>query len=600
MAHLGSGFGADCRELGGSRFFGARPSVRSSGGSIVQTMMTSAEGQSLGLPDSRSGARCHIVCAIAGLAIAWTAACQSQEQKAPPTQQKPAASAPAPAPAERGPQQGGYLKLPSPEPRFLNPVLETRLEKANMLIFEGLVGLNTRLEPEPRLAASWEQSPDGKVITFRLRKGVQWHDGKPFTADDVAFTYGAIQSSSVPTLWRAYMSAVETLETPDPHTVVVKYRYPYAPALSTWTVGILPRHAYGQGELTQSPANTEPVGTGPYKLLRWEIGKRLVLEANPAWWNGRPYIDTIELVVDTPESLEALAEGKVDFVNVENIDTWLGRAQMPDFRRTFEVSDAIESSIQLVAWNLQKKPLEDARVRQALTLAMDRSRAIEDVLLGQARPLSGPFFPTMFGADPSVAPHPFDLQRAGKLLDEAGYPSKNGKRFRIDMIALESQRGPVADGVMAIFREDLAQLGIELELELVSSRDFFQRIADRKLDAVYFTWLPDIPDPDPYSLLHSSMIGIGANFPGYANPEVDELLDQARATADRNQRRALYHKVHRIVHEELPYTPLFAPYGHYAWNRRVRGVNPADVSSQPRFPGVAGWWIAGAGERAAR
>jgi peptide/nickel transport system substrate-binding protein len=272
---------------------------------------------------------------------------------------------------------------------------------------------------------------------------------------------------------------------------------------------------------------------------------------------------------------------------------------MSDFRENYEVSDVIESSIQLLGWNLQKKPLENVRVRQALTMALDRSRAIEDVLLGQARPLSGPFFPTMFGADPAVAPYSLDLERAAKLLDEAGFPAKNGKRFRIDMIALESQRGPVADGIMAIFRSDLLQLGIELELEMVSSRDFFQRIADRKFDAVYFTWLPDIPDPDPYSLLHSSMIGIGANFPAYANPEVDQLLDQARATADRNERRALYHKVHRIVHEELPYTPLFAPYGHYAWNRRVRGVSPADVSSQPRFPGVARWWIADAAERTA-
>ncbi|HWN69379.1 MAG TPA: ABC transporter substrate-binding protein [Haliangium sp.] len=550
-------------------------------------MTTSADRQSsLGLPDSRS----NIVCALAAGAIALAAvACTPQERKEQPDE--PPTTKASPPEAARGPQQGGYLRLPSLEPRFLNPVLETRLEKANMLVFEGLVGLNARLEPVPRLAESWEQSPDGKVITFRLRKEVKWHDGKPFTADDVAFTYGAIQGSNAPTLWRAYMSAVETLETPDPHTVVVKYRYPYAPALSTWILGILPKHVYGEGELTQSPGNQEPVGTGPYKLLRWEVGKRLVFEANPSWWNGRAYIDTIELVVDVPESIDALAGGQIDFANIENIENWLGRAQMSDFRESFEVSDVIESSIQLVAWNLQKSPLDDARVRQALTMALDRSRAIDDVLLGQARPLSGPFFPTMFGADPSLAPRAFDVEAAGKLLDQAGHPVKDGKRFRIDMIALESQRGPVADGVMAIFRSDLARLGIDLGLELVSSRDFFQRIAERRFDAIYFTWLPDIPDPDPYSLLHSSMIGIGANFPGYANPEVDLLLDQARATADRAERRALYHKVHRIVYDELPYTPLFAPYGHYAWNRRVRGVSPADVSSQPRFPGVARWWI---------
>lgn len=536
-------------------------------------------------------------------ALGWTGTACKQSQVEQQEQTQPQALATStdtgPAAGERGPRPGGYLKLPSSEPRYLNPILETRLEKANMLIFEGLVGLNARLEPVPRLAEKWEQSADGKVITFHLREGVRWHDSKPFTASDVAFTYEAIQGSNAPTLWRAYMSAVDSLETPDDHTVVVKYRYPYAPALSTWTVGILPRHVYGEGELARSPGNREPVGTGPYRLARWELGKRLVLEANTGWWNERPYIDTIELVVDVAESLDSLSAGKIDFANIENTDEWREHAHMPEFREGFEVSDVIESSVQLIAWNLQKKPIEDPRVRQALTLALDRARVIEDVMLGQARPLSGPFFPSMFGADPSVAPHPFDAAQAARLLDEAGFPRKGDERFALRMIALESQRSNLNDEILAVFDNDLRALGVALDIAFVSSRDFFRHIEERDFDAVYFTWLPDIPDPDPYSLLHSSMIGIGANFPAYANPEVDELLDQARATSDRSQRRALYQQLHRMVHDELPYTPLFAPYGHYAWNRRVRGVSPADVSSQPRFPGVARWWIA-TPERAAR
>lgn len=536
-------------------------------------------------------------------ALGWTGTACTQNQGTPQkqTQSQAPATSTNTGPAESGPRPGGYLKLPSSEPRYLNPILETRLEKANLLIFEGLVGLDARLEPVPRLAEKWEQSADGKVITFHLREGVTWHDGKPFTSGDVAFTYEAIQGSNAPTLWRAYMSAVESLETPDDHTVVVKYRYPYAPALSTWTVGIVPRHVYGGGELARSPGNKEPVGTGPYKLARWELGKRLVLEANPGWWNERPYIDTIELVVDVPENLDSLTAGKIDFANVENTDEWRERAHMPEFRESFEASDVIESSIQLIAWNLQKPPLEDPRVRQALTMALDRARVIEDVMLGQARPLSGPFFPSMFGADPAVAPHAFDPERAGKLLDEAGFPRKGEQRFQLRMIALESQRSNLHDEILAVFDNDLRALGVALDIAFVSSRDFFRHIEEREFDAVYFTWLPDIPDPDPYSLLHSSMIGIGANFPAYGNPEVDGLLDQARATSNRDERRSLYHQVHRVVHQELPYTPLFAPYGHYAWNRRVRGVSPADVSSQSRFPGVARWWIAAApGDRAAR
>ncbi len=497
---------------------------------------------------------------------------------------------------DTGPQDGGYIKLSTPEPRYLNPVLETRLEKANMLIFEGLVGLDARLEPVPRLAEKWEQSEDGKVITFHLRKGVSWHDGKPFTSQDVAFTWEAIQKTQATTLWKAYMSAVDGLETPDEHTVVVKYRYPYAPALSSWVVGILPKHIYGDDKLTASAGNSEPVGTGPYKLARWEKGKRLILQANQKWWNGRPHVDTIELLILDPgtSAIDALSDGQVDFMRVEDTGQWLDRAQTPEFRERFELSDVIESRIRLIAWNTQKAPLDDKRVRQALTMALDRERIIEDVLLSQARPLSAPFFPNMFGANPALAPHPFDLARATRLLDQAKQPIKDGKRFAIELMALESQRGSVGDDTLAIFRKDLHALGIDITMTFVSTQEFYKRINARDFDGVYFAWLPDIPDPDPYSLLHSSMIGVGANFAHFVSPDVDELLDKARAVADRNERKELYHQVHAILHDEMPYTPLYAPYGHYAWNRRMRGVNPSDITMQSRFPGLPRWWVADA------
>jgi peptide/nickel transport system substrate-binding protein len=520
---------------------------------------------------------------------------QDKEPSPSPAAAKAAAQVAAPAADTAHPRMGGHIRLASNEPRYLNPILETRLERASTLIFEGLVGLDARLEPVPRLATRWEQSPDGKVITFHLRQGVTWHDGHPFTARDVVFTFQAIQEIQAPSLWKAYMSAVDTLEAPDDHTVVVKYRYAYAPALTSWTIGILPMHVYGGEDILSVSGKREPVGTGPYKLARWEPGKRLLLQANPRWWDGRPNVDTIELLLDLPEdrAVEALARGDIDFARIDDIEKWLDEAQLPEFREKFEVSDVIESRIRLIAWNLHKEPLRDARVRRALTHALDRGRVIEATLFGQARPLSAPFFPNMFGADPSIAPWPFDLNLAGKLLDEAGHGRKGeSPRMSLELIALESQRGPEANDALGTFREDLSAIGVELEIRFVPVKEFFQRLEKRDFDAAYFTWLPDIPDPDPYGLLHSSMIGLGANFAGYANPDVDRLLDEARATADREARKAQYHKLHRILHEELPYTPLYAPYGHYAWSRRLRGVSPHDVSSQPRFPGMARWWTA--------
>ena len=132
---------------------------------------------------------------------------------------------------------------------------------------------------------------------------------------------------------------------------------------------------------------------------------------------------------------------------------------------------------------------------------------------------------------------------------------------------------------------------MELELAHLSPQEFFDRTKKHDFDAAFFGWLPEIADPDPFGLLHSSMIEAGSNYAGYSNPELDKLLEQGRSATDRKERVKLYHQVHRILHEDMPYTALYAPYGHYAWSRRIRGVNPADMSGQPRFPGPARWWI---------
>jgi peptide/nickel transport system substrate-binding protein len=226
-----------------------------------------------------------------------------------------------------------------------------------------------------------------------------------------------------------------------------------------------------------------------------------------------------------------------------------------------------------------------------MTHALDRTRIIDDILLGEARALSAPFFPTMFGADPSIAPYAFDLSKATKLFDDAGHPSKDGVRFTVDLIALQSQRNASVESMMAIFRRDLKSVGINLKVSFLPTRAFFNRVVMRDFDGAYFGWLPDIPDPDPYALLHSSQMDKAPIHAGYANTAVDSLLDDARRTANRDERKALYHRVHALVHADEPYTMLYAEHGRYAWSRRLRGVNPKDIGPQPRFPGIARWWI---------
>lgn len=487
------------------------------------------------------------------------------------------------------------ISLPSNEPKFLNPLLAIQHNRANMLIFEGLVGLDRKLEPVPRLAESWEIGDDGKTITFKLRDGVKWHDGKPFTSKDVAFTFKALRSvTELPTLWAAFMVDVDAVETPDDKTVIVKYAKPYAPALVTWTMGILPEHVYGAGKLSEVEGNTKPVGTGPYKLSRWDIGSRMVLVANDKWWHGEPKIGTVNLIFNVKDELAAIRSGKLDFADIRDTTAWVNQSTLPEFRAVAESTSVPGSLYRVVAWNTQRAPFKDQRVRLALTQALNRKRVVDDLLVGWGQLLPAPMFPNMFGLDRSIAPHKFDLEAAKKLLDEARLPATSGRRFGFTLLTLESQRTQVNEEMLARWRTDLARaLNVELKVEYLPYADWKERVADkRNFDAAFFGWLPEIPDPDPYNLLHSSQVETGRqNFAGYNSPEADALLEQARATADRDERRKIYEKLNTILHRDLPYTVTYAPFRHYAWSRRLRGVDPADVGEFARFPGLATWWV---------
>lgn len=523
------------------------------------------------------------------LALTVAAACKSKEAEPAAESAAEGTAAPSEASEADAPRTGGHIVLPSNEPRYLNPILETRFNRADILVFEGLVGLDAALEPVPRLAESWERSDDGATLTFALRRGVVWSDGEPFTSADVAFTLDRIRNTEAPSSWKAYFAAVDAVETPDEHTVVVRYARPYAPALVSFTVGILPAHRFPEGTLVGAAANHEPVGTGPFKLQRWEQGKRILLAANEQWWNGRPHLDSIELLFEVGDRLDALREDRLDFADIPNVGEWATEAQMPEFRDGHQVTTSVESIFRLIAWNTRKAPFDDPRVRLALTQALDRQRVIDDILLGQAQALSAPFFPNMFGADPSIAPHRFDLEAARAGLAAAGVGVR--KRFPLTVVSLASQRQPANEEMFALFRRDLAGLGVDLRVDYLDAEEFAERLARGDFDAAFFGWLRDIPDPDPSALLHAAQAEGGQNFAGYRNAEVDRLLEEAVATSDRDQRKALYQQLHAILHAELPYTVLYAPFSHYAWDRRLHAVNPADIGPQTRFPGASRWWV---------
>ncbi len=496
------------------------------------------------------------------------------------------------------PSARAHISIPSNEPRALNPLLEVRANRANMLIFEGLIGLDRKQTPVGRLATSWTLAKDKKTLTFALRQNVKWSDGQPFTAKDVAFTFEALRGlKGGQTLWAAFMNDVENLETPDDHSVIVHYKKPSASALMAWTMGIIPKHIYSNSstDLQSSPGNQKPVGTGPYKLKRWDLGQRLTLVANEHWWYGKPKIGRVELVFKHGKLLDELASGKLDFIEVSDNTEWITETQSPEFLASNESTTITGSLFRMIAWNTRRKPFDNPNVREALTFALNRQRVVDDLLLGQGQLLSAPLFPGMFGHDPSIPVRRFDLNKAATLLDEAGLKAdKNGHRFGLSILTVETYANTINEEMFATYRRDLASIGVSLKVEYLNyNKAWLPRVAEqRNFDAAFFGWLPEIPDPDPFTLLHSSQGGPGGqNFAGYKSAEADTLLEAARATSVRNERRAIYEKLNAVLNRDLPYTVAYSPYRHYAWNRRLRGVSPADVGEFARLPGLAGWWV---------
>jgi len=516
---------------------------------------------------------------------------------------------------------GGHIKLPSQEPEFLNPTISTIFERVNMLVFEGLMGLaigkDGTIEAVPRLAkATPVVSKDQTTITFKLRTDVKWSDGAKFTAKDVEYTYKMIMKTKARTVWKTYLppdnwpkSGVNVV---DDYTIVIKHETPSPLGVTAWIMGIIPKHVYcdktskvkcNDQDVVNAKANkVSPIGTGPFKLRRWEPKKRIILDKNPLWWHGQvkgkstlPYFDSVELVfnIKPTDMLTALQKGTIDFARIPSIKQWSVEAQRPEFLERFRVAERTEPRIRMIAWNnLKDGPLQDKRVRIALTHACNRPGMIEDLLLQQAEPLSAPFFPTMFGADQSIAPYPYSLETASKMLDGAGYKKKpDGTRFFLDLVLRNTNRGRVAEHVINMYRADLKKIGIDLKVHFLSRADYKRRIDLKEYDAVYLGWVPDVPDPDPWSLLHSDQVDRGYNYPKYINEKVDKLLEQARKTTVKNDRIKLYNQVHKIVNADEPYTMLFAPKAHYAWSKRLRLVKPEDIGPQPRFPGITRWWL---------
>jgi peptide/nickel transport system substrate-binding protein len=497
-------------------------------------------------------------------------------------------SKPAASQAEKGPPAYGDLLIQGSigDASNLIPMMASDSSSHGIagLIFNGLVKYDKNLNLVGDLAESWEVSADGLTITFRLRRGVKWQDGRDFTAEDVMFGFQTIISPNTRTAYSGDYREVKEARVIDSHTFQVTYRRAFAPGLASWgTLVVLPKHILEGQDVNTTPFSRKPVGTGPYKFKEWKTGEKIVLEANPGYFEGRPYIDgfVYRIIPDPATMFLEMKAGGIDFMGLTPTQ-YKRQTESPRIRRDFRKYRYLSFGYTYLGYNLKDWKFQDRRVRQAITHAIDREEIIEGVLLGLGLPATGPYKPDTPWYNPKVKQYPYDLEKAKQLLAEAGWkPSakegvleKEGKPFEFTI--LTNQGNESRARCAEIIQRRLAGAGIRVKIRTVEWAAFINDFIDKKnFEAVILGWSLG-QDPDLYDIWHSSKVGPKElNFISYKNPEVDSLLEKGRYTFDVKVRKACYDRVQEILAEDQPYTFLFVPYALPVIHARFQGVQPA-------------------------
>ena len=484
------------------------------------------------------------------------------------------------------------------EPATLNPITATDASAStiNNYLYESLLKRDeATLELIPQLAESWEISEDRLVYTFRLKRNIRWHDGHPFTARDVLFSFQRIRDPKADAAHlRNYYQDIEELEAPDDYTVRYRYRVPYFRALEfCGGIPLLPAHRFAEtDDFNRHPIGRNPIGTGPFRFLHWDTGREIVLIRNEDYWGEKPHLDRVvfKVITNPTVTLQVLKKGGLDYAGLRPIQ-WVKQTRSKRFEEQFQKISYYSPSYSYIGWNLRKPLFSDVRVRKAMTLLVDRETLLKKILFGLGTVISGPFYLNSPDYDAGIRPYPYDPREAVALLRSAGWQDRDGDGI-LDREGLPfvfefliSSGSKFAEQVATILQENLKQVGIKMEIRRLEWAVFIQRIQGRNFDACTLGWSLSW-ESDPYQIWHSSQAEKGSNTVGFVNPEADRLMEEARREFDPVKRRRLYHRFHAIIHEEQPYTFLFTTQALVAVSRRFQNVKAYPMGLAPRR-----WWV---------
>ncbi len=500
---------------------------------------------------------------------------------------------------------GEYKEGSVGQPAHINPVLALSNDidsDLSQIIYNGLLKYDKQGKLIPDLAESYEISDDKTTYTFHLRKNVTWHDGTPFTAGDVLFTFNLISDPTYKSPLRSNWQGV-TADSPDNYTIVFKTT-PYVGFLNNATFGILPKHLWESikpDNFSLTSLNLEPIGTGPFKYSSVQKDSRgnilsYKLVANPNYYAGKPYLSRITFNFYTDEKSAIDAYVRKEIMGISSLST--GNITLIKNQKNSVIYELpIPRYFAVFINQVKSLPLADNQVRQALNYATNRDELIKTVLNGEGTPIYSPILSGMIGYSPDLGRVSFDIEKAKQILDDAGWKisdsgirEKNGKQLEINLVTTDWDEFSKSAEVL---KNQWGKIGIKVNVNDYSVSDIQQNyIRPREYEALLFGQSVGA-DPDPYSFWHSSQQkDPGLNLALFGDSTTDKLIEDGRVEFDAQKRTQDYIDFQNALVKELPAIFLYSPKYIYPVNKSLQGIDIQNlVSPSKRFSEIEKWYI---------
>ena len=506
-------------------------------------------------------------------------------------------------------------------PQSLNPLFLNTWSNGWVrdLLFDLLVIRNSEMlsEPNPDMVESWDVSDDRRTTTVRIKSGLHWHDGKPLTARDIVFSWRINSHPEVPAVfWQPRAGEIAAAEQLDEHTVLFTHRSATAIGTEHLFFPILPEHIWNKPDERQKDptlksseyhnywSRDEVIGNGPYRLVDWISGDRIVVERWDEYPGPRVHFRRVILKIqpDRNTAMLLFKKGELDEIWL-TVQQFATQTEDESFRQVGVKAYGPRSMHGYIGWNMDgSNPFfRDRRVRRALAHAYDRERVLRNVTRGVYTESRGPFIRGFWTYNDEVEPIDYDPERAAALLDDAGwtidpedgwrYKTVSGERLRFSFQLLVPQSFVDAVRMADILREDLRRLGIHFDTRVMENASLVDTMRKHEFEAFVATGQL-FTDPDLWvNYYHSRNYEQGRNYGGYRNARVDELLDLSRAALDAEERKAYFQQFQELVYADQPNLYLWDYATTWAFSKRVRGVTLAKSGVLNFLPSIRDWWV---------